>query len=92
MLEKLTASPVSMKTTVKKELGLGEDEVEGRLTQLATLLPGLLARLPTIKFNTVVLLAQDTSVSSCELDGSSFLHCTDIYASTLVALHTCASY
>lgn len=48
--------------TVKKELGLDDAEAVARLTQLATLLPGLLPRLPTIKARTVVTMAQDTSV------------------------------
>ncbi len=53
-----------VKMTVKKELGLDDAEANDRLTQLATLLPGLLPRLPTIKAANVVTLAQDIPVSS----------------------------
>ena len=52
-----------LQMTVKKDLGLSDAEANERLTQLAILLPGLLPRLPTIKARTVVIMAQDISVS-----------------------------
>ena len=52
-----------LQMTVKKDLGLTDVEASERLTQLAILLPGLLPRLPTIKAKTVVIMAQDISVS-----------------------------
>ena len=65
----LTAVCVMMKMTVKKELGLDDAEADDRLTQLATLLPGLLPRLPTIKAANVVTLAQDIPVSCLFITG-----------------------
>lgn len=55
---------VALQASIAEKAGLPLEEVDERLSEVVSLLPGLLPRLPNIKANTVAQLCADTRVSS----------------------------